>query len=63
MALPARLARYQSLLDLLVEAALCEMESEQGPNPSPDAERDRASGASRNGDDPPNVDQPARPAG
>lgn len=28
MALPARLARYQSLLDLLVDAALREMEAE-----------------------------------
>ena len=32
MALPARLARYQSLLDLLVEAALCEMDAEAAPS-------------------------------
>ena len=31
MALPARLARYQSLLDLLVEAALREMNAETAP--------------------------------
>lgn len=32
MALPSRLARYQSLLDLLVEAALREMEDEAAVN-------------------------------
>ena len=31
MALPARLARYQSLLDLLVQAALRDMEADTAP--------------------------------
>ena len=31
MALPAHLARYQSLLDLLVEAALRELDAEAAP--------------------------------
>lgn len=34
MALPVRLARYQSLLDLLVEAALREMDGEAAGAPS-----------------------------
>jgi len=33
MALPVRLARYQSLLDLLVDAALREMDGEAEPVP------------------------------
>lgn len=36
MALPDRLARYQSLLDLLVEAALREMEDEARPQSGAD---------------------------
>lgn len=36
MALPARLARYQTLLDMLVDAALREMEGEAAPHPEPD---------------------------
>lgn len=36
MALPVRLARYQSLLDLLVEAALREMDGEARPQSETD---------------------------